>query len=140
MAETKYRYQIESDIAPFRGLLLGFFFITVGFNIDLGKSCIPYSATPLSHLLTMSYCKLCMWVYNAYYWLFFYNRLSSLPLPSAMIVKEAPKIGAMLASLIVGKASIITALSLMFGMSFANSQLSGLLLAQGGRSSFHFFR
>jgi glutathione-regulated potassium-efflux system ancillary protein KefC len=30
-----YRYQIEADIAPFRGLLLGFFFITVGFNIDL---------------------------------------------------------------------------------------------------------
>lgn len=36
LAETKYRYQIEADIAPFRGLLLGFFFITVGFNIDLG--------------------------------------------------------------------------------------------------------
>jgi hypothetical protein len=52
--------------------------------------------------------------------------------PSAMIVKEAPKISAMLAALIVGKASIITALSLAFGMSFANSQLSGLLLAQGG--------
>ena len=52
-----------------------------------------------------------------------------------MIVKEAPKIGAMLASLIVGKASIITALSLMFGMSFANSQLSGLLLAQGGKTA-----
>ena len=49
-----------------------------------------------------------------------------------MIVKEAPKIAAMLATLIVGKASIITALSLAFGMSFANSQLSGLLLAQGG--------
>lgn len=49
-----------------------------------------------------------------------------------MIVKEAPKIAALLASLILGKASIITVLSLMFGMSFANSQLSGLLLAQGG--------
>ena len=50
----------------------------------------------------------------------------------AMIVKEAPKIIGMLTALIVGKASIITALSLAFGMSFANSQLSGLLLAQGG--------
>ena len=38
LAETKYRYQIEADIAPFRGLLLGFFFITVGFNIDLGMT------------------------------------------------------------------------------------------------------
>jgi monovalent cation:proton antiporter-2 (CPA2) family protein len=34
LSETKYRYQIESDIAPFRGLLLGIFFMTVGFNID----------------------------------------------------------------------------------------------------------
>jgi len=36
LAETKYRYQIEADIAPFRGLLLGLFFITVGFSIDVG--------------------------------------------------------------------------------------------------------
>ena len=35
LSETRYRYQIEADIAPFRGLLLGFFFITVGFSIDL---------------------------------------------------------------------------------------------------------
>eukprot|EP01041_Mallomonas_annulata_P001869 gene1869-3626_t len=35
LAETRYRYQIEADIAPFRGLLLGFFFLTVGFSIDL---------------------------------------------------------------------------------------------------------
>jgi len=35
LAETKYRYQIETDIAPFRGLLLGLFFITTGFSIDL---------------------------------------------------------------------------------------------------------
>ena len=35
LAESKYRYQIEADIAPFRGLLLGLFFITTGFSIDL---------------------------------------------------------------------------------------------------------
>lgn len=35
LAETKYRHQIEADIKPFRGLLLGLFFITVGFSIDL---------------------------------------------------------------------------------------------------------
>ena len=59
LSETSYRYQIEArlsyihilnivlfcllyvcmyvfqaDISPFRGLLLGFFFITVGFSID----------------------------------------------------------------------------------------------------------
>uniref|UniRef100_A0A7S1FUH2 RCK N-terminal domain-containing protein n=1 Tax=Corethron hystrix TaxID=216773 RepID=A0A7S1FUH2_9STRA len=35
LSETKYRYQIEADIAPFRGILLGLFFLTVGFEIDL---------------------------------------------------------------------------------------------------------
>jgi len=35
LAETRYSYQIEADIKPFRGILLGFFFITVGFSIDL---------------------------------------------------------------------------------------------------------
>lgn len=35
LAETKYRHQVEADIQPFRGLLLGLFFITVGFTIDL---------------------------------------------------------------------------------------------------------
>lgn len=35
LSETKYRYQVEADIAPFRGVLLGLFFVTVGFEIDL---------------------------------------------------------------------------------------------------------
>jgi len=35
LSETSYRHQIEADIAPFRGMLLGLFFITVGFSIDL---------------------------------------------------------------------------------------------------------
>ena len=35
LAETKYKHQVEADIKPFRGLLLGLFFITVGFSIDL---------------------------------------------------------------------------------------------------------
>merc|ERR1719469_744445 len=28
LSETKYRYQVEADIAPFRGILLGLFFVT----------------------------------------------------------------------------------------------------------------
>jgi monovalent cation:proton antiporter-2 (CPA2) family protein len=37
LADSEYRHQIESDIAPFEGLLLGLFFMTVGMslNIDL---------------------------------------------------------------------------------------------------------
>eukprot|EP00579_Thalassiosira_antarctica_P025889 CAMPEP_0202003330 /NCGR_PEP_ID=MMETSP0905-20130828/8943_1 /ASSEMBLY_ACC=CAM_ASM_000554 /TAXON_ID=420261 /ORGANISM="Thalassiosira antarctica, Strain CCMP982" /LENGTH=933 /DNA_ID=CAMNT_0048560455 /DNA_START=118 /DNA_END=2919 /DNA_ORIENTATION=+ len=36
LSETKYRYQVEADIAPFRGILLGLFFVTVGFEVDVG--------------------------------------------------------------------------------------------------------
>ena len=34
IAETKFKYQIEADLIPFRDLLLGLFFITVGLQID----------------------------------------------------------------------------------------------------------
>lgn len=35
LAETNYRTQIEADIRPFRGLLLGLFFVTTGTSIDI---------------------------------------------------------------------------------------------------------
>ncbi len=35
IAETKYRYRIESDLVPFRDILLGVFFITIGMQIDI---------------------------------------------------------------------------------------------------------
>ncbi|MCE9632766.1 MAG: cation:proton antiporter [Methylophilales bacterium] len=35
ISETRYRYQVESDIAPFRDILLGLFFITVGMLLNL---------------------------------------------------------------------------------------------------------
>lgn len=36
LANSKYRHELEADIEPFKGLLLGLFFITVGANMDLG--------------------------------------------------------------------------------------------------------
>ncbi len=35
ISETRYRYQVESDIAPFRDILLGLFFIGVGMLLDV---------------------------------------------------------------------------------------------------------
>ena len=35
LSKTEFRHQIESDIEPFKGLLLGLFFMTVGMSIDL---------------------------------------------------------------------------------------------------------
>ena len=34
LAESEYRHQLETDIEPFKGLLLGLFFISVGASID----------------------------------------------------------------------------------------------------------
>jgi CPA2 family monovalent cation:H+ antiporter-2 len=35
LAESSYRHELEADIEPFRGILLGLFFIAVGLSLDL---------------------------------------------------------------------------------------------------------
>ncbi|MBX9811787.1 MAG: monovalent cation:proton antiporter-2 (CPA2) family protein [Burkholderiales bacterium] len=35
ISETEYRYQVEEDIKPFRDILLGLFFVTVGMLLDV---------------------------------------------------------------------------------------------------------
>ncbi|MEQ5870324.1 cation:proton antiporter [Sagittula sp. NFXS13] len=37
LANSEFRHELESDIAPFKGLLLGLFFITVGAGIDVER-------------------------------------------------------------------------------------------------------
>ena len=37
ISETEYRYQVEEDIRPFRDVLLGLFFVTIGMLLDLGS-------------------------------------------------------------------------------------------------------
>jgi Kef-type K+ transport system membrane component KefB len=36
LSESEYRHELQADIAPFEGLLLGFFFISVGMSADMG--------------------------------------------------------------------------------------------------------
>ncbi len=36
LSDSRYRHQILADIQPFRGILLGLFFMTVGMSIDFG--------------------------------------------------------------------------------------------------------
>ena len=48
LAESEFRHEIEADIEPFKGLLLGLFFITVGANIDFS-----YLVTNLSTVLLL---------------------------------------------------------------------------------------
>ncbi|MFP7571563.1 monovalent cation:proton antiporter-2 (CPA2) family protein [Marivita sp. S2033] len=46
LANSEFRHELESDIEPFKGLLLGLFFITVGAGIDFGL----LSSEPLTFL------------------------------------------------------------------------------------------
>lgn len=36
LSESTYRHQLEADVEPFRGILLGLFFLSVGMSLDLG--------------------------------------------------------------------------------------------------------
>jgi len=36
LSETKYKYQIEADLVPFRDILLGIFFLSVGLMVNIG--------------------------------------------------------------------------------------------------------
>ena len=89
LSETKYRYQIEADIAPFRGILLGLFFVTVGFEIDLG-----------------------------------------------LIASNLPLVSSIVASILLIKTTVLTALGKAFGLSWSTSLQTGLLLSQGGEFAF----
>ena len=56
LAETNFRTQIEADIRPFRGLLIGLFFLTTGTSIDMQVNdyCV-YMRTRLLNFLSKHY-------------------------------------------------------------------------------------
>lgn len=37
LADSEYRHELESNLEPFKGLLLGLFFLAVGMSINLGE-------------------------------------------------------------------------------------------------------
>jgi Kef-type K+ transport system membrane component KefB len=52
LADSEYRHQLEADIAPFKGLLLGLFFIAVGMSVNMGLLLeIPVRVTVIVILL-----------------------------------------------------------------------------------------
>jgi CPA2 family monovalent cation:H+ antiporter-2 len=51
LADSEFRHQLEADIAPFKGLLLGLFFISVGASIDFGI--VANSPGPVFGLLVL---------------------------------------------------------------------------------------
>lgn len=59
LAETEYRHEVEITIEPFRGLLLGLFFLTVGMSINLGVVAAA-PGTVLAALLALLTVKIAM--------------------------------------------------------------------------------
>ncbi|MFY9329374.1 MAG: cation:proton antiporter [Georgfuchsia sp.] len=55
ISETEYRYRVEEDIKPFRDVLLGLFFITIGMMLDLNVVLqdLPWVLLLLAGLLTV---------------------------------------------------------------------------------------
>jgi CPA2 family monovalent cation:H+ antiporter-2 len=56
IAETHYKHQVEADLIPFRDLLLGIFFITVGMQIDF-SIIVTHYVTILSLLFLFTFVK-----------------------------------------------------------------------------------
>ncbi|MEA1879021.1 MAG: cation:proton antiporter [Campylobacterota bacterium] len=56
LSETKYRYRIEADLVPFRDILLGVFFVTIGMQINL-ESFITYGDIILMLLVGVLFLK-----------------------------------------------------------------------------------
>ncbi|WIM05362.1 MAG: cation:proton antiporter [Candidatus Nitricoxidivorans perseverans] len=54
VSETVYRHQVEADIRPFRDVLLGLFFVTVGMRLDLGFVLENFDRLVLAVLLVMA--------------------------------------------------------------------------------------
>ncbi len=89
LSETEYRRAVEAMSDPFRGLLLGVFFFSVGMHIDLG-----------------------------------------------FILREPLLVATAFAALIIGKALLLAPLCRLFGIPWAASVETSLLLAPGGEFAF----
>ena len=53
LGDTRFKHQLEADIRPFRDLLLGLFFITIGMLVDLGQMVSFWPYLLLGGLLLM---------------------------------------------------------------------------------------
>ncbi|MBW8815247.1 MAG: cation:proton antiporter [Caulobacterales bacterium] len=61
LAESEFRRELETDIEPFRGLLLGLFFITVGAGLNVGLVLQHWVLIPALTLGLMAIKALAMW-------------------------------------------------------------------------------
>ena len=62
LSESSFRHQLEGDIEPFRGLLLGLFFLAVGMSLDLAAVAASWQLILAGVLAMMAVKGLCIYV------------------------------------------------------------------------------
>lgn len=67
LANSEYRRSLETDIAPFKGLLLGLFFISIGMGIDFGLLATKPLAIIMAVITVMSVKAIILWVLGRYF-------------------------------------------------------------------------
>ena len=112
LADTAYRHQVEADIEPFRGLLLGLFFMTVGMTLDL-----PAMMQRADAILLMTGALLV----GKSVLLFALCRLSGLGLATALRIGLLLSQGGEFAFVLVGKATGLSILDADTGLLLSSS-------------------
>lgn len=62
LSESSFRHQLEADVEPFRGLLLGLFFLSVGMTLDLGLIAREWRTVLASVAVYMTLKALAIWL------------------------------------------------------------------------------
>jgi len=96
ISETEYRYQVESDIRPFRDVLMGLFFVTIGMSLDLAAVASQFGLTLLI-LVSLILFKLGIVALLAWY----FSRHWTTALKSALGLAQAGEFGLVLLSLAI---------------------------------------
>lgn len=62
LSESSFRHQLEADVEPFRGLLLGLFFLSVGMTLDLGLMAREWRTVLASVAVYMTLKAIAIWL------------------------------------------------------------------------------
>ncbi|WP_448207109.1 monovalent cation:proton antiporter-2 (CPA2) family protein [Azospirillum sp. sgz302134] len=112
LADTAFRHQVEADIEPFRGLLLGLFFMTVGMTLDL-----PAMGARMDEILMLTAALLA----GKSVLLFALCRLSGLGVATALRVGLLLSQGGEFAFVLIGKATGLSVLDPETGLLLSSS-------------------
>lgn len=126
LAESNFRHELEADIEPFRGLLLGLFFMSVGMLIDLAyvwqNLLLVLAATTALIAIKFAVCVALGWSEKA---------PANAYLRSASILTPAGEFSFVIIPLATGLALLTTGQSKLFMAVAAFSMLLGPLISRG---------